>query len=205
MIPRLPRRGGYEEATRRRQVSPWNDSIEEIVMNGSVNLDEASQPCFDASSSKLAWGSLDGRLRLFDVNSQQIVADITQDVSDSSIAGKSISKSVYSCLGWGQGKVRFGKMASMRGMQHCSTAALQHCKTGRRVGSSSPSAFGPPSVSAIVVVVTMGTVGTVVVGTDVIHPSTHWNYIDSRCRVHLQRFCWQVPSTVPCSRMTRQR
>jgi WD40 repeat protein len=93
-------------------------------MNGSVNLDEASQPCFDASSSKLAWGSLDGRLRLFDVNSQQIVADITQDVSDSSIAGKSISKSVYSCLGWGQGKVRFGKMASMRGMQHCSTAKL---------------------------------------------------------------------------------
>ena len=93
-------------------------------MNGSVNLDEASQPCFDASSSKLAWGSLDGRLRLFDVNSQQIVADITQDVSDSSIAGRSISKSVYSCLGWGQGKVRFGKMASMRGMQHCSTAKL---------------------------------------------------------------------------------
>lgn len=99
-------------------------------MNGSVNLDEASQPCFDASSSKLAWGSLDGRLRLFDVNSQQIVADITQDVSDSSIAGKSISKSVYSCLGWGQGKVRFGKMASMRGMQHCSTAKLQNWTPG---------------------------------------------------------------------------
>lgn len=92
-------------------------------MNGSVNLDEASQPCFDASSSKLAWGSLDGRLRLFDVHSQQIVADITQDVSNSSIADKNISKSVYSCLGWGQGKVRFGEMASMRG----SEAGMQTC------------------------------------------------------------------------------
>ena len=173
-------------------------------MNGSVNLDEASQPCFDASSSKLAWGSLDGRLRLFDVNSQQIVADITQDVSDSSIAGKSISKSVYSCLGWGQGKVRFGKMASMRGMQHCSTAKLDAgWVRARRPRSGLPRSARLSSSN--VTMGTVGTVGTVVVGTDVIHPSTHWNYIDSRCRVHLQRFCWQVPSTVPCSRMTRQR
>lgn len=142
-------------------------------MNGSVNLDEASQPCFDASSSKLAWGSLDGRLRLFDVNSQQIVADITQDVSDSSIAGKSISKSVYSCLGWGQGKVRFGKMASMRGMQHCSTAKLDAgWVRARRPRSGLPRSARLSSSN--VTMGTVGTVGTVVVVTDVIHPSTHW-------------------------------
>ena len=84
-------------------------NFEFVEMNGSVKLDEASQPCFDASSSKLAWGSSDGRLRLFDVNAQQIVADITQDLSNSSIADNNISKSVYSCLSWGQGKVRRGK------------------------------------------------------------------------------------------------
>ena len=99
-------------------------------MNGTVNLDEASQPCFDASSSKLAWGSLDGRLRLFDVNAHRIVADMTEDVSASTIADKNISKSVYSCLGWGQGKVRVGNVAGMRQRPACRTAPP---------GSSSPS------------------------------------------------------------------
>ena len=92
-----------------RALGPKRANFEFVEMNGSVKLDEASQPCFDASSSKLAWGSSDGRLRLFDVNAQQIVADITQDLSNSSIADNNISKSVYSCLSWGQGKVRRGK------------------------------------------------------------------------------------------------
>ena len=76
-------------------------------MNGAAtNTLEAIQPCFDASSSRAAWGSADARVRLFDVSSSSIAADITGDLADGSISDKNISKSVFSCLVWGQGKVR---------------------------------------------------------------------------------------------------
>jgi U3 small nucleolar RNA-associated protein 5 len=73
-------------------------------MNGVFNV-ESIQPCFDASSSKLAWGSVDGRVKLFDVSSGCIVSDITKELSSGSIKEGDISQSVYSSLIWGQ-KVR---------------------------------------------------------------------------------------------------
>ena len=88
-------------------------------MNGTAHTHlEAIQPVFDASSSKAVWGSADFRLRIFDMTSGQIAADITEDVQNGSIADKNISKLVFSCLIWGQGKVRTGRGLETRMFLH---------------------------------------------------------------------------------------
>ena len=68
-------------------------------MNSSINI-ESIQPCFNASSSVLAWATSDGRVRLYHTYGQRNVVDITNKLHE----GMNDS-SAYSCLVWGA-KVR---------------------------------------------------------------------------------------------------
>jgi len=54
---------------------------------------------FDASQSTLAIATGDGRIRLFNVTQQRLIADITQELSIAS--GGKVATEVYSCIAWG--------------------------------------------------------------------------------------------------------
>lgn len=72
-------------------------------MNTCINI-ESIQPCFNASSSVLAWASADGRLRLYHAHGQRKCTDIDNLGLQSSLVRSdgSTGTHVYSCLVWGR-------------------------------------------------------------------------------------------------------
>ena len=72
-------------------------------MNTFINI-ESIPPCFNASSSVLAWATADGRLRLYHAHGQRNVTDIDTLGLQSSLVGHNGSSGshVYSCLVWGR-------------------------------------------------------------------------------------------------------
>lgn len=71
-----------------------------MTMTSAVNI-ESIQPCFDCSTSKLAWVTADGKVRLFYIDSGSTrVKDITGQLAEGSIQGGQISHSIYSCVNW---------------------------------------------------------------------------------------------------------
>ena len=64
-------------------------------MRASINI-ESIQPCFNASSSIVAWATADGRVRLYHACGQKKVTDITDTLGRLHDGNR-----VYSCLLWG--------------------------------------------------------------------------------------------------------
>ena len=69
-------------------------------MSNAFNI-ESLHPCFDSSSSKLAWATADGRVRIFYASGQSQVKDITNDLNGGSIEDANVTNHLYSSLAWG--------------------------------------------------------------------------------------------------------